>query len=83
LSERALRAATGRLRFGQQQLRGAAERLQALSPLAVLHRGYSIARRADDGTVIRDSTSLRIGDDLRLVFARGTARVRVEDTGAN
>jgi len=80
LSERALRAVSARLRFVEQQLRGAAERLQALSPLAVLQRGYSITRRAVDGTVVRDAASVRAGDDLRLLFARGTARVRVEET---
>jgi len=80
LSERALRAASGRLRFAQQQLRGAAERLQALSPLAVLQRGYSITRRATDGTVVRDAAGVHAGDVLRLLFARGTAQVRVEDT---
>jgi exodeoxyribonuclease VII large subunit len=79
LSERALHAVTSRIRFAQQRLRGGAERLQALSPLAVLQRGYSIARRVEDGTVIRDAANLKDGEHLRLTFARGTARVRVED----
>jgi exodeoxyribonuclease VII large subunit len=79
ISERALRAISGRIRFAEQRLRGGAERLQALSPLAVLQRGYSIARRAEDGTVIRDAADLKDGEYLRLTFARGTARVRVED----
>jgi exodeoxyribonuclease VII large subunit len=82
LSERALRAIGGRIRFAQQQLRGGAERLHALSPLAVLQRGYAIARRAEDGTVIRDAADLKVGEHLRLTFARGTARVRVEDRDA-
>ncbi len=73
---------TGRIRFAQQQWRAGAERLQALSPLAVLQRGYSIARRADDGTVVRDAAEVRGGDHLRLTFARGTARVRVEESDA-
>jgi exodeoxyribonuclease VII large subunit len=79
VSERASRAISGRIRFAEQRLRGGAERLQALSPLAVLQRGYSIARRAEDGTVIRDAADLKDGEHLRLTFARGTARVRVED----
>ena len=79
LSERAVHAVTSRIRFAQQQLRGGAERLQALSPLAVLERGYSIARRVEDGRVIRDAADLKDGDHLRLTFARGTAQVRVED----
>lgn len=80
LTERAAHALSGRLRFAEQRLRGAGERLHALSPLAVLERGYSITRRTTGGAVVRDASSLRIGDDLRLLFARGAARVRVEET---
>ena len=81
LSERAWRAIQTRLRIAQQQLCGGAERLQALSPLAVLERGYSIARRAD-GTVVRAAAALQVGYRLRLTFARGTAAVQVEDSDA-
>jgi len=79
LGERLLRATTGRLRLARGQLQGGADRLQALSPLAVLDRGYSIARRVDTGTVVRDAGTVAVGDDLRLTFARGSARVRVAD----
>jgi exodeoxyribonuclease VII large subunit len=79
-SERAVRAVTTHVRSLRQQLRGGAERLQALSPLAVLERGYSIARRVDDGTVVRDAAALVVGDRLRVTFARGSARARVEDS---
>jgi len=78
LSERALRAVAMRLRIARQALRGGSERLQALSPLAVLERGYSIAR-TDDGIVVRDAANLRTGNRLHLRFARGTAAVRVEE----
>jgi exodeoxyribonuclease VII large subunit len=81
LAERARRAASATVRLGHQRLRGAAERLQALSPLAVLERGYSITRRADDGSVVRDAAALAEGDALQLTFARGAARVRVEESG--
>jgi exodeoxyribonuclease VII large subunit len=83
LSERAARALASRLRLARQELRGATERLQALSPLAVLQRGYSIARRVADGTVVRDAGSLDGGDLLVLTFASGTARVRVEEPGSS
>ncbi len=82
LSERVLRAVRARIRLAQEQLRGGAERLNALSPLAVLQRGYSIARRDDDGHVVRDAADVHAGDHLRLTFARGGARVRVE-SGSN
>lgn len=80
LSERALRTMIGRMRFARQQWTAAGERLQALSPLAVLQRGYSIARRIDDGTVVRDAATVHAGERLDVTFARGTARVCVEES---
>jgi exodeoxyribonuclease VII large subunit len=77
LGDRALRALDATLRLSRQHLRGAGERLHALSPLAVLDRGYSIARRADDDTLVRDADQAAKGDDLRLLFARGSLLVRV------
>jgi len=79
LGERAKRALDAMLRLAQQQVRGAAERLHALSPLAVLDRGFSITRRARDGSVVRDAAQLEAGERLALRFARGGARARVED----
>lgn len=77
LSERLARAVAANLRLARQHLRRNAERLDALSPLAVLSRGYAIARRADDGSVVRDAATLRAADRLRLTLARGAATVRV------
>lgn len=78
LSERAERALTNRLRLVRGRLRAAAARLDALSPLAVLQRGYAIARRSDDGTVIRDAGALQVGDVLDLVLGKGAATVQVQ-----
>jgi exodeoxyribonuclease VII large subunit len=79
LAGRAQRALVGALRTGRARLAADSERLQALSPLAVLERGYSIARR-EDGRVVRASTEVRVGDALELSFRSGSARVRVEST---
>ncbi|MEM1034645.1 MAG: exodeoxyribonuclease VII large subunit, partial [Myxococcota bacterium] len=51
--------------------------LDALSPLAVLARGYAIARR--EGHVITDASSLEMGDPLEVMLGRG--RVLAEVTG--
>jgi exodeoxyribonuclease VII large subunit len=59
------------------ELQGA--RLQALSPVAVLERGYAIALR--DGQAVRDASSLAPGELLELRLARGSAAVRVERPG--
>ncbi len=79
LADRSERALHGLLRLARQHLRGAGERLQALSPLACLERGYAIARRAD-GRVVRAAHEVAPNDRLTLQFREGTARVRVEET---
>jgi exodeoxyribonuclease VII large subunit len=53
-------------------------RLNGVSPLAVLDRGYSIAQKMPEGAVVKDSEQLEVGDVLKLRFARGGALCRVE-----
>jgi exodeoxyribonuclease VII large subunit len=53
-------------------------RLDALSPLAVLDRGYSIAHKIPEEKLVKDTASLAIGDFLRVTFAKGKAICRVE-----
>ncbi len=53
-----------------------AARLKALSPLAVLDRGYAIALR--QGQAVRDAAALAPGELLELRLAQGSATVRVE-----
>ncbi len=53
------------------RLRGAAARLHALSPLAVLGRGYAVCWNADRTVVIRDAAAVAKGDRLRVTLARG------------
>ena len=55
------------------------ERLGSLSPLAVLERGYSIVYRMPDRLVVKDSSSVKAGDLLRIAFARGSSLSRVEE----
>jgi exodeoxyribonuclease VII large subunit len=78
LSERLLRGVAANTRAARQHLRRNSERLDALSPLAVLHRGYAIARRAADNAVVRNAASLRANEILRLLLAHGSATVRVD-----
>lgn len=53
--------------------------LDALSPLAVLGRGYAIATRSS-GQVVRRASELLAGESLDLRFGEGRASVQVEDT---
>jgi exodeoxyribonuclease VII large subunit len=54
-------------------------RLHALSPLATLERGYTIARDAT-GRTVRSVTSLHAGDAVEIVFRDGVAGARVDET---
>jgi len=51
--------------------------LAALSPLAVLDRGYAMVRRGD--TIVREAGQVTAGDRLQIRLAAGTLGVSVED----
>ena len=55
-----------------------AGKLQSLSPLLTLSRGYAIACRLPDKKVVRDGRTLKPGDRLDLTFQRGGALCVVE-----
>lgn len=52
-----------------------ASRLDALSPLAVLGRGYAIALHG--GRALTDASGAKVGDALRVRLARGTLEAEV------
>lgn len=60
-----------------------AARLQALSPLATLARGFAVARKLPDGPVIRESSQIVPGDRLDVTFHRGSAVCVVESGSEN
>ena len=64
---------------GRARLEAAAARLQALSPTAVLERGYSILTTMD-GAVVRRSADAQPGQLLRARLREGELGVRVEST---
>ncbi|MGO8689044.1 MAG: exodeoxyribonuclease VII large subunit [Thermoguttaceae bacterium] len=79
LETAAARAVRGRLERAARQLDSTAARLESLSPLAVLGRGYSLTQRTADGRVIRDAAELTAGQQITTRFARGEAVSRVEE----
>lgn len=52
LSRRISAAASNRIILARKHLEGTEKRLEALSPLAVLARGYAVVTRSDDGSVV-------------------------------
>ncbi len=62
----------------KQQLAGLAATLQALSPLAVLERGYSLTKKPSTGEVLRSASELHIGDLISTRLADGSVISVVE-----
>jgi exodeoxyribonuclease VII large subunit len=56
----------------------AAGRLETLSPLGVVARGYAIVERAADGAIVRRAGDVAVGDGLRVRLAEGELDARVE-----
>jgi len=65
------------------ELRLAAGKLDALSPLAILARGYSITRLEPSQAIVTAPGQVRPGDLLRSILATGeiVSRVEPEDEG--
>ena len=77
LRQRLEHAGTRRFQQEEQRLARLAGRLDALSPLKVLARGYALASR-EDGTVIRAAGELTPGEPIRLRLGQGSARCTVD-----
>ena len=82
LDARAGRALRQRLLLARTRIEQQAARLDGLSPLGVLARGYSLTQRAADGTIVRDAAELSPGDEIVTRFGHGRATSRVERTEA-
>jgi exodeoxyribonuclease VII large subunit len=67
-----MRGAAGRRHDrARAQFQHATGRLETLSPLAVLGRGYAVAWNADRTRVLRDGSTVAPGDTVRVTLARG------------
>lgn len=78
LSGRLNRAIWNRLRNGHDRLATLAGRTEALSPLNVLARGYSLTTRDDGRTVVRRADQIPVGDRIVTRLAAGRITSRVE-----
>jgi exodeoxyribonuclease VII large subunit len=78
-SDRADRAVQQRLVRARDQVGAWAARLESLSPLNVLGRGYSLTRREMDLVVIRSPEQIHPGDRLVTHVQHGRIFSRVEE----
>jgi exodeoxyribonuclease VII large subunit len=70
-----------RVHEADAQLRGAAARLETLSPLAVLGRGYAVCWNADRTAIVRDATLVRNGERVHVKLERGELDCDVTGSG--
>jgi exodeoxyribonuclease VII large subunit len=78
------RAMSGAIEARSRRLEISSRELAAMSPEAVLARGFAVVRRsgeAEDGRAIRNAAELSAGDELAISFARGSARARTLEVG--
>lgn len=72
------------MRFGldrrSQEARACLARLHALSPLAILDRGYSIVETMPARRIIRDASQVLAGEEIVAQLARGQLRCTVNET---
>ena len=73
-------AATRRQDRAAGQLGAVTGRLDVLSPLAVLGRGYAVAWNADRTRVLRDPAGLAPDDRIRVTLSRGEIEAKVTKT---
>jgi exodeoxyribonuclease VII large subunit len=79
MSARLNRAATTGMERRRTHLGALAGRLDALSPLGVLGRGYALASKNE--RLVRTAAALQEGDLLGIRFAEGSVEARVTRVG--
>ena len=75
--ERLARAMRDRRAAARQRLEAAAAKLDSLSPLAVLARGYAVCWNGDRTAVVRRSSEVAVGDPVRVTLHDGALRCDV------
>ncbi|MBI3493740.1 MAG: exodeoxyribonuclease VII large subunit [Acidobacteria bacterium] len=73
-------AARERQHRARAQFANVAGRLETLSPLAVLGRGYAVCWTEDRATVVRAATDVAVGDTVRVTLSRGEIAAKVSGT---
>lgn len=79
LRARLERSLQWRLRQQAERLQQLSERLDDLSPLKVLGRGYALVEQEADGMLLRDASETKAGDRVLVRLRRGRFRACVLD----
>jgi exodeoxyribonuclease VII large subunit len=64
----------------RQRIGGLLGKIDSLSPLSILQRGYSITRKHPSLQILRDASTVKEGDKVEVKLFRGTLLCDVEKT---
>ncbi len=79
LQERIIKALGYQMRHKREKLAALSRHLEAVSPLSVLSRGYSLVRRLSDQRLITEADELEVEDRVEILFRRGKVKAKVEE----
>lgn len=79
LRQRLTQSGRAAVERGRGRLQLLAARLEALSPLAILSRGYALAWKLPGEGLVRDAGQLAPKDRVRLRFGKGSATAIIEE----
>lgn len=54
-------------------------KLEALSPISILKRGYSITAKLPEGIIVKEALSLKLGDRIETRLGQGKLKSRIEE----
>jgi len=78
LTQRMQQAVERRLAAQRRELYLAAQRLDSLSPLSVLGRGYAIVRDGQTGRLVVSTAQAEVGQEVEVLLQDGSLRTRIE-----
>jgi exodeoxyribonuclease VII large subunit len=67
-----------RIQLQSAHVKGMTRRLEALSPLAVLARGYAVVTRVEDGRVVSQAAQVEPGQAIRVRVSDGAFDAEVK-----
>ncbi len=76
--QRAQNAVLHQMMLASTRLKGLSLRLETLSPLGILKRGYALVSRAEDGQLIYNASQAPVGSALNIRLAAGELDVMVK-----
>ena len=75
LGDKAQQLYSFRLQAQRAKLQGASAKLEALSPLKVLARGYSVVKK--EGKTVYSAAQVSEGDTVEIHFSEGSAQATI------